>query len=260
MISDFGWWKGSFWRWFYPKSNVMVSGINGIEEEEASKNILCEVQLEKGAEDKCIWVPDAVKKIYVQSFYKIILQVEDHAQLSESTTEALDMLWDSKVPSKVKIFNWRLLLDKLPTRNQLIRMNVISDIIENCCPFCTLSEENMTHLFFNCNIVITVWKQVLLWMDRENSILLNPSQHFLSFYRAFKGNCGKNKESIVRTATTWSLWRMRNNLIFNNVEVDIYAAVFQIKLFSWLWLILDRKKHSMCSFYDWCKCPLDFLS
>ncbi|MCI28702.1 putative ribonuclease H protein [Trifolium medium] len=41
--------------------------------------------------------------------------------INTSTVTALHKLWSNNVPSKVSIFGWRLLLEKLPTREALYR-------------------------------------------------------------------------------------------------------------------------------------------
>ncbi|XP_058741005.1 uncharacterized protein LOC131613343 [Vicia villosa] len=249
-VVEHGWWEGGFWYWHYPKLNALLSGATGEEEEESLKNILSEIQPIPGAMDKCVWIPNSEKQFSVLSFYNVIIQVEDTGQLHESTKEALELLWETKVPSKIKIFNWRLLLDKLPTSYHLIRRNIIPDVMENRCPLCAASEENTLHLFLNCPTTATVWKQVLTWLDREHSIQIDIIDHFLSFNTTFKGKYGKNKERMVWMDTTWSVWRMRNDLLFNSIEVDVGELVFNIKLVSRLWLGIDRKKFIGCTFYS----------
>ncbi|MCI45386.1 hypothetical protein A2U01_0066625, partial [Trifolium medium] len=44
------------------------------------------------------------------------------ADIETSTVQALQNLWRNNVPSKVSIFGWRLLLEKLPTREALHRI------------------------------------------------------------------------------------------------------------------------------------------
>lgn len=51
--------------------------------------------------------------------------------LCEGVKIALHCIWDLKVPQKVKIFGWRLLQDRLPTRDHLGRRGIIVDS-ENC--------------------------------------------------------------------------------------------------------------------------------
>lgn len=120
MVSEFGFWEGGYWRWNFPISNGVVRNDNGAEEEESIKTILCEIHPGRGIEDACVWVVNDNKLFYVQSFYKIIMQGEELTEVNEATKEALSLMWETKVPSKVKIVTWRLFICKLATRKQLI--------------------------------------------------------------------------------------------------------------------------------------------
>ncbi|XP_058733482.1 uncharacterized protein LOC131605103 [Vicia villosa] len=159
----------------------------GAEEEAVLLSILCDLHSVRGMQDK-VGLPNANKQYYVLSFYKLIMQVEPLDQINESIKEVIALLWEVKVPSKVKIFIWRLLFDKLFTRHQLIRRNIIPNSMENHCPFSTVSEENVFHLFFNSHTIVSVWDHVLLWLDKENSRLNDTTEHFLLFNKALSGS------------------------------------------------------------------------
>lgn len=40
---------------------------------------------------------------------------------------ALQIFWETKILSMVKLFGWRLFNDRLPTENQLARRNIIQN-------------------------------------------------------------------------------------------------------------------------------------
>lgn len=97
-------------------------------------------------------------------------------------------------------------------------------------------------------------------MGRDYAAVNDPRYHSLQLHREFKGRYMKNKENMVLMATTWNLWKMRNDMLFNNGEEDASSLLFHIKLVSWLWLVVESKRHKVCSFYEWCTCPVDFLN
>lgn len=49
-------------------------------------------------------------------------------RISDQVLASLNMVWKSFVPSKVVSFSWQLLLDRVPTRSNLISRGVITDI------------------------------------------------------------------------------------------------------------------------------------
>jgi hypothetical protein len=54
----------------------------------------------------------------------------------------------------VKMFLWRALNNRLPTRSNLRRRGMV----QNCmCPLCGLEEENVAHVLWNCPVASNVW-------------------------------------------------------------------------------------------------------
>nr|KYP33718.1 hypothetical protein KK1_045404 [Cajanus cajan] len=111
-------------------------------------------------------------------------------------------LWSKLIPSKVSSFGWRVILDRIPTKQNLIKRKVLPSNVASCV-WCGLCEETSSHLFFefpNCNIVNRV---------RWSSIWL---------------------------VTLWSIWLARNEAVFSQKFMDPEEVVDLIKLRSWNWL------------------------
>jgi hypothetical protein len=67
------------------------------------------------------------------------------------------MLWCMKIPSKVKIFMWRVLHGILPLKY----------ILYNCyigttggCPICNQGPEDISHLLFQCETTSDLWENL----------------------------------------------------------------------------------------------------
>ncbi|KAK2351717.1 hypothetical protein QL285_096925 [Trifolium repens] len=54
-----------------------------------------------------------------KSAYFLLLNDRIMQDLNPFVLTALQMLWENDIPSKVGVFGWRLLLEKLPTRAAL---------------------------------------------------------------------------------------------------------------------------------------------
>ena len=78
--------------------------------------------------------------------------------------------------SKATIFAWRLIRERLPTKNNLRRRNVeTNDVI---CPFCRSHDEDEAHLFFTCANILLLWWE----LNVVGAFSENPKQHFLQHY------------------------------------------------------------------------------
>jgi hypothetical protein len=67
--------------------------------------------------------------------------------LNPSVLSAVQSLWENDIPSKVGVFGWRLLLEKLPTFTFVY-------------VFCFNEVEDCPHLFFKCQFMKQVWSRI----------------------------------------------------------------------------------------------------
>jgi hypothetical protein len=81
--------------------------------------------------------------------------------------EAIRKLWKNNLPSKVGVFGWHLLLDKLPTRSALAHRGIQVSGSDLNCVFCLSMLEDSNHLFFNCYHVSFLWNKIYAWLGKE---------------------------------------------------------------------------------------------
>ncbi|GJV63669.1 putative RNA-directed DNA polymerase [Tanacetum coccineum] len=79
--------------------------------------------------------------------------------------------WNSWVPRKVNVCVWRLALNRLPTRSNLIYRGV--SIPSNVCLLCGVDEESQHHCFLSCSKIKIIWRK--LWSWWKSPSLYNPS-------------------------------------------------------------------------------------
>nr|GFC53962.1 RNA-directed DNA polymerase, eukaryota [Tanacetum cinerariifolium] len=58
--------------------------------------------------------------------------------------------WIKSIPIKINIFAWKLCLDRLPTRVNLAKRNVV--VASLLCLLCDSGMEDAAHLFFRCDM------------------------------------------------------------------------------------------------------------
>ncbi|XP_058783891.1 uncharacterized protein LOC131658636 [Vicia villosa] len=85
---------------------------------------------------------------------------------SNKFDDAFRLLWKSDLPFKIKAFGWRLLLDRLPTKDLLVYRGISIPLDKLKCIFCGYGVENMNHYFFGCRVVNNIWSEIALWVGK----------------------------------------------------------------------------------------------
>ena len=156
--------------------------------------------------------------------------------------------WNPLIPPKVNIFRWRASLDRIPSRGNLLRLNVELD--SALCPFCSVSVETTNHLLFVCSVSMEVWRFIeRCWCFSfpYNRTLDTMTYIITSTY----GNnlLGKAMEAVLFTGC-YVLWCLCNRLIFDRRPPQKDTILDQIieKSFSW---VLARCKGSRKNPITW---------
>lgn len=104
-------------------------------------------------------------------------------------------IWATDVPSKIQIFGWRLIQKCIGTRDNLISHGIIDHERNNWCLLCIEGEEPVSHLFFQCRVVVSVWKKVSIWLGVPESIITEPLDHFLEHKKLSSRSKKEEKKS-----------------------------------------------------------------
>jgi hypothetical protein len=80
----------------------------------------------------------------------------NHNVLTPVQSFAFKIVWKSAAPSKVRAMAWQLLLDRIPTKENLYRRRIIG-AEEALCPMCAGAVESSNHLFLHCDFAANVW-------------------------------------------------------------------------------------------------------
>ena len=167
-------------------------------------------------------------------------------------------VWHKLVPSKVGLFAWRLLQDKVPTRANLVRRNAIPPNGNLCAGGCG-NIETANHLFLGCNLFGSVWYLICNWLG----ISFVPSGLLFDHFIQFSNLTGMPRYShnyfqVIWVASIWAIWKDRNNCIFNNAVIDPHIILEKVKQVSFLWLSSNRIPLAF-GFHDWWRHPLLYL-
>ncbi|KAF5782978.1 putative reverse transcriptase zinc-binding domain-containing protein [Helianthus annuus] len=162
------------------------------------------------------------------------------------------MWWESWIPTKVNLFVWRAEMDRIPTKDALIRRNI--SIQDGSCPMCDYVDETVMHLFTGCVFAHGVWLAVGRWC-RAKPIVVFDFTDLLGIHDQFKDKWSQRIIRGIVYTSCWVIWKFRNAKVFNNAAPSVVDAVAWIKSWSFLWL-KNRSKFARIEWKDWSCNPL----
>ncbi|XP_058752383.1 uncharacterized protein LOC131625548 [Vicia villosa] len=205
--------------------------------------------------DTIIWPFDISRTFTVSSCYANCNQpVEDNA-LGAVTKLGLSVVWGAHIPSKVKIFGWRLLQNRLATRKQLLRRGIITRHNEAVCVFCLMQEEDLTHIMLNCPKLKSFWRKIHIWLNVDIPVMQDCCCHLLKCINLLRDNMSGCRIGAIWLTICWCIWKVRNDIVFNSAVLDEEELFFAVLWFSWWWLAIESKDRISCNFYEWFKNP-----
>ncbi|XP_022041644.1 uncharacterized protein LOC110944242 [Helianthus annuus] len=192
--------------------------------------------------DKWVWSHDQSGLFSVASIKRV-------AAAAQSSVPANLFLWNNLVPKKVGVVAWRALAERLPTKLALARRNI--NIGDTRCIFCGDYEESCEHLFVSCQFTQSIWIVMAQWC-KIPPILAFCIKDLLDFHLHMQG-CNNKKKKVLNAivqVVIWSVWRMRNEVIFGQAVPCISKVVEESKSMSYNW-IKNRSRSSHWSWNDW---------
>ena len=134
---------------------------------------------------------------------------------------------------KIKIFIWQVCHNILPVRGTLLRRGLI---INPACPLCLGDIESIEHIFKDCPLVHKVWD-----LAAQHSWLpptLSPPGCPDLFSCLNKIKSSHNSQALQKFSfLLWSIWKSRNEMVFNNEIFNPVACLIRAKKASAEWRI-----------------------
>ncbi|KAM6571614.1 hypothetical protein CsatA_015694 [Cannabis sativa] len=191
--------------------NEVISDIFNLRDAQ----IILQIPLSNQAhEDVWYWSKEATGFYSVKSAYKHIQDSKGNWANDEGTT-FWKKYWKIKVPPKVLHFAWRALTDCLGTRVQLQIKHVP---VATICVFCNDAAETTLHLFVECPFSKSCWNR---------SAVSLPNSDCTSFFDWFSAIWSRHGGSFIEEIlmVSWSIWKARNDIIWNNRTSSAAAIV-----------------------------------
>jgi len=168
--------------------------------------LLHNIVLQNNVHDTWRWYLDPTHGYSVRVAYRFITT---YGEPSDSIHD--DNVWHRLIPANVSLFVWRLLRNRLPTKDNLVRRRVLPLDSAVCVSGCG-EQKSANHLFLKCVHLSSIWSQVWLWLG-ISSVLPGDIRHHL---RQFSNMAGLPRATyifmkIIWFASVWVLWKERNN-------------------------------------------------
>jgi hypothetical protein len=159
----------------------------------------------------------------------------------------------------VVAFSWSLLLDRIPTRSNLAIRNILHPDSSLLCVLCDRMVETLTHLFLHCEVTARIWCGVSNWLELNFITPPNLFVHFECWNSEVTSKRIKKGAWMIWHATIWTIWKERNERIFNEQRKEVDELVEDIKVVSWFWA-LSRLRIASFLFYEWTWNPRECLN
>ncbi|KAK8609494.1 hypothetical protein V6N13_061942 [Hibiscus sabdariffa] len=126
------------------------------------KLLLSEYQLSETTEDKLIWIHDVAGNFSVKKLSSLLNSVN-----LEASDFNFERVWKLKFPPKIRSFVWMLVLDRLSSKEFLLKRGVNIPVDMAGCTWCGLGVENTFHLLIGCRFVTVFWQRICMWWKQQ---------------------------------------------------------------------------------------------
>lgn len=200
--------------------------------------------------DGWVWTAESNGVFSVQSAYR-----ELQGSGSEIVDSIYQQIWNSKAPSNVCGFIWRVMLERIATKVNLLRRKVIHSDSEALCPLCSQELETADHVLLVCPFANRVWTSCYRWLGLSIAQPKNCKDHLLQ--HSLIGFNAKQNElfKVIWFAVTWSLWLTRNQFIFRGGNLNEESVLEGAIVKAWQWAN-GRSKGFNFSVYEWTSQPI----
>lgn len=141
-------------------------------------------------------------------------------------------LWKTFAPAKAHTMAWRLVKNRLPTKDNLHRRFGLSPEARRCS-CCNLEEETVNHLFLNCSEVCRLWNNLVGWLGVSWVAPVETVQHLDSFMGLARGGRNSKRLGGLWICAVWVIWKWRNKVIFNQASWNFRKIEEEIKCRYW---------------------------
>ncbi|GKV46217.1 hypothetical protein SLEP1_g53216 [Rubroshorea leprosula] len=224
------------------------------EEAKELQQLIEDKRITHGRPDLWEWMHDKDGQYSTKTTYSILTK----EQIETNEISTFRRIWNPKFPSKVSAFNWQLLLDRIPTKANLVIRGILGESKDGKCVFCKVEDEDSRHLFLKCKITRWVWQECAKWWGTEVRLGRDCWNSFQMFGKWSKDPKLKEGWDCIWSNVIWTVWLARNQMIFQDKKTDPrkLLEIIQVRSFQWITANLDKYAFTLS---DWLINPVECL-
>lgn len=127
----------------------------------------------RNSQDIWVWNNNPTISFSVRDAYALIGQQQGHAE-----EESFKFLCQKTVPSKIGAFGWRLMYNRLQTKDNLLKRNILPQGGDANYILCNEALESCSHLFFSCKAAYCIWYSCYDWLGYQCVLPSEAINHF----------------------------------------------------------------------------------
>ncbi|KAK5841578.1 hypothetical protein PVK06_003899 [Gossypium arboreum] len=127
-------------------------------------------------------------------------------------------------------------IDRIPTKDFLVKRRVHQQNIMNVCPWCEREQEKADHLFFKCNFIVGFWRRIFNWWEVGWKMVSGFEEFYSLCFNAKLHGTIKNLWLKAIAASCWSVWLARNEMVFERKVLSMDTLIFHSKMKALLWV------------------------
>jgi len=170
---------------------------------------LVNIVLQPNLSNMWLWYLHPSKNYTFTSAYKYMMSA-----ITNQATDPTAYAWNNEVPLKVSLFVWRLLRNRLPTTDNLIRRHVLQHNEQPCVGGCGKMKD-VDHLFLSCDYFCKTWNGILQWLG----FCIEQLEHAINHLHQFESLGGFHKSillvfNLILLSCAYVIWNQRNSQMF----------------------------------------------
>lgn len=100
-----------------------------------------------------------------KAYQRNLIGVASGSNNIELNMPAFKQLWNIHAPRRVSAIAWKILRQRIPTKDKLRRRGIQIKEEEAKCVMCDeQNEENISHLLFECKMTHAIWSNIHSWL------------------------------------------------------------------------------------------------
>ncbi|XP_058733550.1 uncharacterized protein LOC131605180 [Vicia villosa] len=260
-IAAVGGWRNGVWSW----GNFGVSNEHLSVGPIATEMILLQQHISSVSPvcqglDNVEWVQSLGGRFTVADCFRRINSFRVRSGPRDQFDAAMELVWRIEDPLKVKAFGWRCFINILSTKDHLTRKGILPSS-NSSRVFCSAVGESALHSLLFCHAAVLVWRDMGERIGLTGLRGMSFKESFFVWFNFCKHNyVTKGKEGVVWLATCWTIWLVRNDIVFRKEKWNVSDMVWRAKALVWKWASIEKIVQSNCNFYEFSRNPMYYLS